>query len=570
MNNRDSLEKALIHAKNICNDLRQTLGATAPWLTDSFIEIEYKGIFDAFNKSFDRWRGLFLATKRQMDDANKIINMSSSKKEREDAQRRYNDAYQQYEILLSSSGQNSDFYTYRYLASAGFLPGYNFPRLPLMAWIPFAGKRSHSNEEKGAMIARPRFLGISEFGPNSLIYHEGRTYQVYRAKINTSAGQVSTGTKLTTQTSKICQECGHGHIAESFLSERCEFCGTLLDAESQVSSIYKIETVETRPKMRISVNDEERQRIGYELQTMFKINNREIIESEINYNDECFGTLTYVPASTLWRLNYGWKRRKDKKIKGFIIDPLSGRWGKRDNIEDSDDDDSDDIDKDTAQRIVPYVEDYKNILLFKPAEKVNDEAAMVTLQAALKRGIEQHYEIEEVEIAAEPLPNADKRNYLLFYEASEGGAGVLNKIALEHGELSRIAKKALEIMHYEVTESMQSADDLANPYEGCVAACYNCLLSYYNQSDHKIIDRRNQKTKEILVSLMNAEIKNTRYSKVINNDIQYKYSMNNGKWIADEYHRNEKIIVFYRYPGKEAEEYIADHGFKLIVREKDE
>ena len=34
--------------------------------------------------------------------------------------------------------QNSDFYTYRYLASQGFLPGYNFPRLPLMAWIPGA------------------------------------------------------------------------------------------------------------------------------------------------------------------------------------------------------------------------------------------------------------------------------------------------------------------------------------------------------------------------------------------------------------------------------------------------
>ncbi len=30
----------------------------------------------------------------------------------------------------------TDFYSYRYLASEGFLPGYSFPRLPLAAYIP--------------------------------------------------------------------------------------------------------------------------------------------------------------------------------------------------------------------------------------------------------------------------------------------------------------------------------------------------------------------------------------------------------------------------------------------------
>jgi superfamily II DNA/RNA helicase len=565
MNSDEALEKAINQAKSICTDLRQLLGDTVPWLTDDFVENEYRNIFDAFDKSFDRWRGLFLATKQQMDTANRLINQShTSQKERKDAQRRYNDAYQQYEILLSSDSQNSDFYTYRYLASAGFLPGYNFPRLPLMAWIPSAGRKSQSNDEKGAMIARPRFLGISEFGPNSLIYHEGRTYQVFKAKINTVAGQVSVGAKLTTQTAKICQECGHGHIDEAFLSERCELCGSSLEADSQVSNIYRIETVETRPKMRISVNDEERQRIGYELQTMFKVDKKEIIESEIVYNGECFGTLIYAPTATLWRLNYGWKRRKNKEnVKGFFIDPLSGRWGKGDGTEEEEDDDSDDIDKNTAQRIVPYVEDNKNILLYKPVESVTNDTVMVTLQAALKRGIEQHFEIEEVEIAAEPLPNTSKRNYLLFYEASEGGAGVLKRIALDPGELSLIARKSLEIMHYDVT------DDLTDTNEKCVAACYNCLLSYYNQSDHTIIDRRNSKVKEILVSLLKSEIRTKRKGNTNSESVKYKYPINDGKWTADEYFRNEKRVVFYRHPGEEAEEYIVNHGFKLVIRDRE-
>ena len=36
----------------------------------------------------------------------------------------------------TASRRSRDFYTYRYLASEGFLPGYSFPRLPLAAYIP--------------------------------------------------------------------------------------------------------------------------------------------------------------------------------------------------------------------------------------------------------------------------------------------------------------------------------------------------------------------------------------------------------------------------------------------------
>ena len=196
---------------------------------------------------------------------------------------------------------------------------------------------------------------------------------------------------------------------------------------------------------------------------------------------------------------------------------------------------------------------------------------MVTLQAALKRGIEQHYEIEEAEIAAEPLPNAGKRNYLLFYEASEGGAGVLNRIASERGELARIAKKALEIMHYDTAQPIHSADDLtdAAANEQCVAACYNCLLSYYNQSDHAVIDRTNPAVKAILVSLLNSDIVSGRGANAAGDDVQYCYPIGNGKWTADEYHRNKKTVVFYQHPGAEAEEYIINHGFRLVIKEQE-
>ena len=68
----------------------------------------------------------------------------------------------------------SDFYTYRYLATEGFLPGYNFPRLPLYAYVPAIG----GGGPKAAYLQRARFVAIAEFGPRSLIYHEGRAYRV--------------------------------------------------------------------------------------------------------------------------------------------------------------------------------------------------------------------------------------------------------------------------------------------------------------------------------------------------------------------------------------------------------
>src|SRR5438094_1502394 len=72
--------------------------------------------------------------------------------------------------------EQSDFYSYRYFATEGFLPGYNFPRLPLSAYIP--GRRTKKGKDE--FLMRPRFLAISEFGPRAIVYHEGSRYRIHR------------------------------------------------------------------------------------------------------------------------------------------------------------------------------------------------------------------------------------------------------------------------------------------------------------------------------------------------------------------------------------------------------
>src|SRR5690606_27134532 len=135
--------------------------------------------------------------------------------------RRLRQALDQIDLLLHGRESfSSDFYTYRYLATEGFLPGYNFPRLPLMAYIPGRLDVRSGN----TFLQRPRFLALSEFGPRSLVYHEGRAYRVVRARIALStAEQATAGGNLSTRAVRICRHCGAAHFDAHW--NDCHACG---------------------------------------------------------------------------------------------------------------------------------------------------------------------------------------------------------------------------------------------------------------------------------------------------------------------------------------------------------
>ena len=108
-----------------------------------------------------------------------------------------------------------------------------------------------------------------------------------------------------------------------------------------------------------------------------------------------------------------------------------------------------------------------------------------------------------------PTPNRENRRSLLFYEATEGGAGVLSEVSRRPGVLSEVARRALEVMHFvppadiaQITAAEVLATDRER--ETCVAGCYRCLLSYYNQPDHELIDRHREEAIAILLSLARA------------------------------------------------------------------
>lgn len=507
----EAVNKAHIRAKRILSTLTSDLSEkTAIWYTETWLNSTMNSAERRFNESFNRWRSLFRATTNQMKYANDIINnAAATERERREAKSRYDEAYKQRDLLLSDRpNMNSDFYTYRYLAGEGFLPGYNFPRLPLMAFIP--GRRD--NVARDSFLSRPRFLGMTEFGPQSIIYHEGSTYRVRRALLSLrDENSVSVSAKLPVQSARMCPECGYGHFGSQKDFERCVNCNELLEGGRVVNNLYRIEQVSTQRANRITSDEEERQRQGYELITTLRFaeeGERTRVEGyTVEENGETLLEMRYGPAATIWRINLGWRHRPTHSIYGFSIDPNTGEWTK-DSQAPTDVEDDSVKQGTTVDRITPYVEDIRNILIIRPVVNFS-ESAMVSFQYAIKRGIEQEFQLEDSELAAEPLPDRNCRTTILFYESSEGGAGVLTRIVNDPEALVRVARKAFEVCHYQsISNEWYGLNDVKNLSSECEAGCYRCLLSYYNQPEHSLIDRRNDEMRELLCRLARGSRKN--------------------------------------------------------------
>lgn len=610
INNEHIKESAIKEAcavlENVCNTVPED-EKELPWLKDEYAIEVIKNAAKDFNKAFDSWRTLYKSIQRQIAEASQALaSPATSPRERDAALNRQKDANNQFKVLLGGSKgsfSNSDFYPYRYLASQGFLPGYDFPRLPLMAWIPSAHSRKTGFEDTGSMVSRPRFLGISEFGPQSIIYHEGRTYQVYKAKLNSANGQVTSSSVLATRSVCVCPVCGFAHFSgitsSDITVERCERCNAELKTDNRIDSLYRIETVETKVSTRISANEEERLKKGYELQTVFRFAKENghfvVARTELFEGDEQVGTLDYGQNATIWVLNKGWRKRKNPAVLGFNINPLTGRWEK-DPGEEDEEEKEEDLKRVQPQRIVPFVEDTRNVLVYTPIPTWgNDELdakAMATLESALQRAIEEEFQIEQSELSVIQLPNANDCSSLLFYEASEGGAGVLTRLVHDKDALSRVAKAALHIMHYEWNEDEPlTLDALKDTEEDkphnsrCVAGCYKCLLSYFNQPLHEMIDRHNELALKVLISLTNVQVKlkESEAVQAVQTDDEdlsldsclkdtdcilpdaYNKDIMQGKYTVLAFWKRERLVLLSEEPNIELADYLSNHGFNYLV-----
>lgn len=497
LNRPEVVEAAITEGNKLMSSIFNTapeLRATLPeeWLDGRKVrQIMYDAFF-RFNCALDRWRELYINVSAQKNRANMYRT--------ENSQRQWKEADNQLSLLIGDSQRvkdvNQDFYLYRYLANQGFLPGYSFPAMPLLAWL--TPPNDYNSPE---VLSRARFIGLSEFGPRNVIYHNGEIYQVNRIKLNAESFGAD---QLQTQNARYCPTCGFMTFADSgTLVQTCPQCGTSMNTnETTYSNLYQVSVMGASPITRITVADENRRAQGFDIHTYYRFTqNQSTVQCPVLYEDQEIATLTYASAAEVYRINAGWKNSKDKTSsnhRGFNVNPLSGYW---ESDTPADEDSSDAVSTQNTQKprpkqiIVPYVKDTRNILLLKPnleaifgctefddddvdADTEDNQAAatvqghshnpvtdaaqkllnaktrladehkfMATLQAALSRAITQHFQIESSELFVEPLPDRNHRRLLLIYESGEGGSGVLSRIA-KGNTLASIADSALKLMHY--------------------------------------------------------------------------------------------------------------------------
>jgi ATP-dependent helicase YprA (DUF1998 family) len=459
------------------------------WYSDGWLDAVLSSALLRFDRACDRWRDLYRAAAQAQRTQNAIAtDQGRPPRDREQARRLRREAEAQLDLLTAGAqGGQSDFYPYRYFASEGFLPGYSFPRLPLAAFIP--ARRTRGEDE---FVSRPRFLAITEFGPRAIVYHEGSRYLINKVILPVSAEPGSEGPAL--DSAKQCERCGYMHPTLQSTADVCDRCGAELPA--QLGRLLRMQNVATRRRDRISSDEEERQRQGYEVRTGVRFSHRRTGVA-VSADGTQTAALECGAAATIWRINVGWTRRADPSRLGFVLDLERGYWARN---EENAEDPQDPLSRRTA-RVVPYVEDTRNCLLIEPGQQL-DARGMASLQAALQRGIQAHFQLEESELRAEPLPSAHNRRLLMLFEATEGGAGVLRRL-LDPNVLAAVACEALDVCHFDPdTGADRGRADGAT--EDCEAACYDCLLSYANQRDHRILDRH--AIRETLLELARATI----------------------------------------------------------------
>ncbi len=461
--NADSLQHCFEDLARILSDrFCHTDLQRVSWYSQEWLKNTLDSAFHEFDRACQRWRELYKDAELQLIKAREVIDRHSrgniTEKERKEAESLAKEAQRQKDLLVGQSQGNNksqfDFYPYRYFASEGFLPGFNFPRLPIRAYIR-AG-------DKGEFISRPRIIAIRELAPTNVLYYEGNKYQVNKTRIPVKG--------VIYNRVAICHHCGYFHDGEDFIRNTCANCGQRLSQDdkgnpAKLLQVLEMDNAIARRTKRITCDEEERLKYGYKLITHFRYAKDKQQTATITAND---GTkllrLTYGETADIWRINQGLTRSPEK---GFKLNTTSGEWVSKEQEELTDAVDT---------NVQLMVKDTSNILIIEPLSppEKDAEAFVITLQYTLERAIQALYKLENDELASERV---GKDKYLLFWEAAEGGAGVLSQILEDTTSFQKLAKETLDICHF------------LEPKPSCAQACYQCLLSYRNQFDHPYLNR---------------------------------------------------------------------------------
>lgn len=492
----------------------------AYWFSDSWIDVKINSFAHNFEAAFNRWIALFLNACNLRDKAQLVIDnhiIKSDSPEKAEAKRQEAVARKQISLLKNdgkgSFSNDSEFYVFRYLAAEGFLPGYNFTRLPIRTFLGFSFKG------EGEYVSRPRSLALKEFGPGNIVYHNGNKYRINRMAV--------LDTDNIQRKIKISKETGYAYLDDDASIANVDpitknpLRGDNVELNTNLIEISESEGI---PVERISCIEEERSGSKYEVHEYFRYTKGlEHTKSLVIAKDgQNLLNLIYDQATELIKLN---RKMRRSQSDGFRINKTNGVWIKEKDLE------KPEI-AENSREVMIFARDTADTLYIQPLSNLElSSEQTISLSFALKRGIEKLFQVEENEIGVSVLGNPEKPNILL-YEASEGSLGILSQLIEEPQTLRKLFEESYRYMHFdpETREETERGKQLPK-------ASYEDLLSYYNQIHHEILDRYSiQLPLERLMDCEFSVIQN-------NNDREQQY-----QFLLEKYDKNSNTeLKFLRF-----------------------
>jgi hypothetical protein len=138
--------------------------------------------------------------------------------------------------------------------------------------------------------------------------------------------------------------------------------------------------------------------------------------------------------------------------------------------------DPDDQTREQFRLVKLWTSNTADALYIEPIQALGLEPnGVITLGYALKRAIESEFQVESNEVGVIGMGDHEAPNIML-YESAEGSLGILSQFVEDPNVFSKVIESAIEICRYGDAKYLAPAS-------------YDDLLSYYNQRDHKLIDR---------------------------------------------------------------------------------
>ncbi|MEF8726291.1 MAG: DUF1998 domain-containing protein, partial [Candidatus Bipolaricaulota bacterium] len=438
------------------------------WFNESFVERTVDSFMLDLNRSYDWLRDEYRRLQGELTD----IQRREKKGKLEKSDKRRRDAI--YSRLAAIRGEKrGDFYPFKYLATQGFLPNYAFPRRSMT--VTFSDRKDD--------MPRSDLRALHEMAPGNTVYLKGERYMIRYARPPRKDGE------LDYEPMKECQECGQVFIGSERRSlSACPSCGT--EFETTSGKALRIPDMYATSRGRITAEEEERERRGYIIEDNYELDRRNISWTVQQKDYEFELQMDYESQGVVEKVNRG-VRPKDpaESPSGFHLCTRCNKWLMSDDSlhkhldEDSNKTCSEGANlEDVVRGLVLYSESKCDVIsiVAKPGVDLEEgklESFYWSLAYTIKNATTFEFDLEEGELDVFVKEQGDQKRIVL-YESVEGGLGVLKDLK-SPGALRAVIERGLELLHYEESEE-----------EACEKACYDCLLSFYNQRYHSLMNRR--------------------------------------------------------------------------------